>query len=148
LRLLAVARFAGRARYDDGAAMLDEVLRLASDTGEHRTLNQIECGQAVVAAVTGDEDRCRRLGERGIAIATAHDDTVAAAIAGWALRLLELGFGRYDDALIRLETVKSAGPLLPRAGRCGSHRGGSSGGSTGSGRRRAGTAGGVGGRHR
>ena len=113
LRLLAVARFAGRARYDDGAAMLDEALRLASDTGEHRTLNQIECGQAVVAAVTGDEDRCRRLGERGIAIATAHDDTVAAAIAGWALGLLELGFGRYDDALIRLETVNPRGHSFP-----------------------------------
>jgi DNA-binding CsgD family transcriptional regulator len=113
LRLLAVARFAGRARYDEGAALLDEAFRLAADTGQQRTLNHIQCGQAVVAAITGDDDRCRRLGERNIAIATAHDDTVAAAIAGWAIGLLDLGLGRYDDALARLAAINPRGHSFP-----------------------------------
>ena len=109
LRVLAVARVAGRARYDDGAAMLEEALQLAADTGQDRTVNQIHCGQVLVAAVVGDEERCRELGERSIATATAHDDTVAAAIAGWAIGLLDLGLGRYDDALTRLAAINPRG---------------------------------------
>jgi DNA-binding CsgD family transcriptional regulator len=109
LRLLSVAQMAGRAAYRDAAASLDEALRLAVDMGQERTGNQIQCGQAVLAALVGDEQRCRDLAQQCIATATAHDDNVAAAIGNWAIGLLDLGLGRYEDALTRLEAVNPRG---------------------------------------
>jgi DNA-binding CsgD family transcriptional regulator len=109
LRILAVARVAGRARYDEAETMLAEALQLAVDTGQHRTVNQIQSGQVMVAALTGDEHQCRTLAEQSIAAATAHDDNVAAAIADWSVGLLDLGSGRYEQALTRLQRIDPRG---------------------------------------
>ncbi|MFI5897775.1 response regulator transcription factor [Actinoplanes sp. NPDC051513] len=116
LQILGVAQMLGRGRHGEAAERLEEALRLAGDTGQHRVASQIRCSLAQLAAFAGDEGRCRALAENGIRSATAHDNLGVAAVGSWAIGLLDLGRGQYQDALARLETA--AAPVAAVAVLC------------------------------
>ncbi|MQY04522.1 ATP-binding protein [Actinomadura macrotermitis] len=81
-------------------AALAEAAALARDTGLVRRARRLEAVAARIAAIEGDEDRLRAL-----AAAAPASRAVDAAHA-----LLDLGAGRYDDALRRLEATGSHAP--------------------------------------
>ncbi|MFE6616233.1 ATP-binding protein [Amycolatopsis sp. NPDC057786] len=86
----------------DAAASVAEAVRISRDTGSRRRLPRLNAVVARVAAIEGDERRCRELAE------VPPDAGGAASTV--ALALLDLGLGRYESALDRLETLLR-GPL-------------------------------------
>ncbi|MFB9234234.1 LuxR C-terminal-related transcriptional regulator [Plantactinospora siamensis] len=92
--------FAGRHR--DAAVSLDEAVRVAEDGGQPLWVSQLQSVRALLAALAGDERRCRDL--VGRALAAGEPDTEAAGRpwTEWALGLLDLGYGRVEAALTRL----------------------------------------------
>ncbi|NJP95113.1 AAA family ATPase [Nonomuraea sp. FMUSA5-5] len=86
----------------DAEASIEEAVRLARDTGMHQRVPRLHSVLARVAAIEGDEQRCARL-------ASTQPD--AGGMSGLAaLCLLDLGLGRYDRVLERLEAA-ARGPL-------------------------------------
>ncbi|WP_219509086.1 ATP-binding protein [Nonomuraea ceibae] len=88
-------------RPQDAAAAAAEAVTIARDTGLLRRIDEIEVALAWIAAAEGDEARCREL------VADATDTSRVAAAC--ALSLLDLGLGRDEEALRRLEAAH-AGP--------------------------------------
>ncbi len=78
-------------RHADAAATVAEAIALARDTGRPHREGRLGAVLARVAAIEGDEPRLREL------TASAPPD-----LADGAFALLDLGLGRYDDALRRL----------------------------------------------
>ncbi|MET7464508.1 AAA family ATPase [Nonomuraea sp. NPDC005501] len=94
-------------RHRDAEASVAEAARIVRDTGLEQRLPRLNAVLAKVAAIQGDEERCARL-------ASVEPDTGGmAGIA--ALSLLDLGLGRYEAALHRLETA-TRGPLRHAGG--------------------------------
>jgi DNA-binding CsgD family transcriptional regulator len=92
-------------RHRDALASAGEALRLAQGTGHTQWTIEATAIMAYLAAVDGNEERCRRLVDAALA-APATDAAVAGTPwTGWALGLLELGRGRLDSALVQLERV-------------------------------------------
>jgi DNA-binding NarL/FixJ family response regulator len=60
---------------------------------------------AVVAAVRGEDGEARARADEVLEVATAHNLVVRGALALYALALLDLGAGRWADALERLKPV-------------------------------------------
>ncbi|KAB1916423.1 helix-turn-helix transcriptional regulator [Micromonospora sp. AMSO31t] len=93
-------------RHRDATVSLDEAVRVARDGGQPLWVSQLRAVQAVLAAVAGDEARCREL------VASALDGAAAGAEAGgrawtlWALGLLDLGHGRAESAVTRLAALQ------------------------------------------
>lgn len=85
----------------DAEATVAEAIALARDTGRPHREGRLGAVLARVAAVEGDEARLREL--------IAHAPPPAGGLADSALALLDLGLGRHDDALRRLEEI-SRGP--------------------------------------
>ncbi|GLW10441.1 transcriptional regulator [Microtetraspora sp. NBRC 13810] len=104
--------------HHDAAAAVAEALTLARDTGQSHRVGRLGAVAARIAAVHGDEDRCRELA-RGAAAglpregAAVRDEGAvgfgriaeAAAYAECALGLLDLTLGRYEQAARRLEEI-------------------------------------------
>ncbi|GAA3141427.1 LuxR family transcriptional regulator [Planomonospora alba] len=89
-------------RHRDAEACVAEAVQLARDTGMHQRVARLHAVLARVAAIEGDEERCLRL---------AGDPTDAGGVTGLvALCLLDLGMGRYERVLERLEAA-ARGPL-------------------------------------
>ncbi len=61
-----------------------------------------------LAAVGGDQQRCRRLVAAAVAEPTSRASSAGTPWAQWALGLLDLGRGRLDTALAQLETISQA----------------------------------------
>ncbi|MFC9246753.1 LuxR C-terminal-related transcriptional regulator [Streptomyces sp. NPDC057136] len=97
-------------RFRDAAAAADECRRIAGDTGQPGRIAQAEAMLAFLAAVGGDEETCRTLGERSLRTFAAESNAVAASRGEWALALLDLGLGRHEAALDRMEAA-SRGPV-------------------------------------
>ncbi|MEO3827012.1 AAA family ATPase [Actinomadura sp. B10D3] len=85
----------------DAEATVAEAIALARDTGRPHREGRLRAVLARVAAIEGDEARLREL--------VAHAPPSAGGSADGALALLDLGLGRHDDALRRLEEI-SRGP--------------------------------------
>jgi DNA-binding CsgD family transcriptional regulator len=81
-------------RHADAAAPLAEAIALARDTGRPHREGRLGAVLARVAAIEGDEPRLRAL--------TA---SAPPGLADGASALLDLGLGRYDDALRRLDEI-------------------------------------------
>ncbi|WP_024934587.1 ATP-binding protein [Actinomadura welshii] len=81
----------------DAEATVAEAIALARDTGRPHREGRLRAVLARVAAIEGDEARLREL--------IAHAPSSAGGIADSALALLDLGLGRHDDALRRLEEI-------------------------------------------
>ncbi|GAB3969884.1 LuxR family transcriptional regulator [Actinoallomurus acanthiterrae] len=91
--------------FRDAEANVAEAITIARDTGRPQRVGRLETLLARVAAIQGDEKRCRALTGDGDPLGRDLAGAEAAA-ADCALALLDLGLGRYDDALDRLEKAR------------------------------------------
>jgi DNA-binding CsgD family transcriptional regulator len=90
-------------QHRDAAASVAEASRIAADTGQQQWTSQLTSVLAYLAAIGGDERRCRELTEP--ALGGAQDPGLPRAT--WALGLLDLGLGRAGAALDRLVALAS-----------------------------------------
>ena len=81
----------------------EEGLTIAVDTGQGSVATYLRGLLAWLAALDGDDERCRAFADEAIGYADDHGTPPSAADATWALALLDLGHGRYDSALGRME---------------------------------------------
>jgi DNA-binding CsgD family transcriptional regulator len=88
-----------------------EALELARDLGQQVAVCHSGTVLAWLAAVHGEEARCRELAAEAIALAETYQLTAIGVFATWAVGLLELSLGRPDRALDRL-LDKPRGPLV------------------------------------
>ncbi|MDP4511878.1 ATP-binding protein [Nonomuraea turcica] len=89
-------------RHRDAEASVAEAVRIVRDTGLRQRVARLNAVLARVAAIEGDEERCVRL---------AGNELDTGGMTGLiALSLLDVGLGRYEAALDRLETA-TRGPL-------------------------------------
>ncbi|MEU3402690.1 AAA family ATPase [Streptomyces sp. NPDC006670] len=83
-------------RHRDAEASVAEARAVAEDCGMPQRVGRLDVALARIAAVEGDPERCR----------AAAGGTVDGGIAvACALGLLDLGLGRYEEALDRLESA-------------------------------------------
>ncbi|WAC94144.1 helix-turn-helix transcriptional regulator [Mycobacterium sp. Aquia_213] len=97
-------------RYPAAIADATEGLRLAEETSQRNPAAHLRGILAIVAAVQGREQECRD--HAGAALTQAIGQRLGphAAIASWALAVLDLGAGRPAEAFERLEASASAAP--------------------------------------
>ncbi|MEV5710842.1 helix-turn-helix transcriptional regulator [Actinoallomurus sp. NPDC052274] len=92
--------------FRDVEANVAEAITIARDTGRRQRVGRLEIVLAWVAAVQGDEERCRALTDDALGVGGRSAPGAEAAAAACARGLLDLGLGRYDDALDRLEEAR------------------------------------------
>lgn len=92
-------------RFHDAAATATEGLQLAAATGQPLQAATLNGNLAWLAAVRGEEQRCRELGTQSVRSFAQTDNPTGGTWAEWALALLDLGAGRWDASLDRLETT-------------------------------------------
>ncbi|MGW0485660.1 AAA family ATPase [Nonomuraea sp. NPDC003214] len=90
-------------RHADARATLADGLQIAADTCQRMPRIELSVTLAELAAVEGDEERCRELAAEAI----ERDLAPSAVHAVVALSLLDLGLGRHEAALDRMESVVS-----------------------------------------
>lgn len=102
----------------DAPRVLTEALSIAQDTAQPQWVNEANAITAYLAAVAGDEQRCRELADTALAEPAGHV-TSARSWARWALGMLDLGQGRLEAAAVHLETVRRERSFpTPTAPRC------------------------------
>jgi DNA-binding CsgD family transcriptional regulator len=89
-------------RHQDAVVSADEALRIARDTGQSQWISQVSAVHALLAALKGDEARCRSLVEESLGQAGPGSEAAGQPWTLWALALLDLGHGRAEAALARL----------------------------------------------
>ncbi len=94
-------------RFRAATASATEGLRLAEDTGQPVRIAGLRGVLALLAAVAGDEERCRELAGLARDNAFAEENANVSTMAEWALALLDLGLGRPAAALERFEMAAS-----------------------------------------
>ncbi|MFI1970567.1 AAA family ATPase [Streptomyces cinnamoneus] len=92
------------------AALSEEGLALARETGAGNSAAAHLANLAVCAAVRGREEDCRRYAHEALAVAIPHRLGLRAGVASYALGLLDLGLGRFDRAHERFASLVTAGP--------------------------------------
>ncbi|MEW1846096.1 AAA family ATPase [Nonomuraea angiospora] len=92
-----------RGRFMDADAGVTEAVSLATDLGQDLQVVALNAIAAWLAAVGGDEIACRSLAAGVLEHRTRHPTD--AALASWALGLLHLAGGRFDEAAARLDEV-------------------------------------------
>ncbi|WP_063780547.1 helix-turn-helix transcriptional regulator [Nonomuraea sp. SBT364] len=103
LRILAQAQVMAGLHHDAGATVA-EALTFARDTGQGHRIGGLAAITAQIAAVQGDEDRCHASArDAGASLGGFGGVAEVGASANSALGLLDLGSGRYEQALRRLE---------------------------------------------
>jgi len=90
-------------RHEEAARTVDEGLRLARDTGQQRWVDALAEPLALLAAARGDERLCRQLADEALGRASRPAWSVPWTAS--TLGLLDLGLGRAESALARLETL-------------------------------------------
>ncbi|WP_167880622.1 helix-turn-helix transcriptional regulator [Nocardioides guangzhouensis] len=88
----------------------EEGLRLARESEQQRSAGQLLAILAFVAATVGDEEECLRCADEARAIAGPRSLGLTNATVTWARSRLDLGLGRYDQAVDRLVALASAEP--------------------------------------
>ncbi|MFI7633679.1 LuxR C-terminal-related transcriptional regulator [Nonomuraea sp. NPDC049400] len=101
-------RIAGRLA--ESQAIAEEGLELAREAGYTNTVAAHLANLAVVAALRGEEEACRRYAQDALAIAIPHRVGMRAGTAAYALAMLDLGLGRYAAAHERFTAIAAAGP--------------------------------------
>ncbi|WP_280381199.1 ATP-binding protein [Nocardia wallacei] len=94
-----------RGRFRDAEAAVTEALSVSADLGQDTKTTTMSAIPAWLAAVAGDAAACRDHAETMLRHRTRHPTN--AALATWALGLLELGGGRFEAAADRLDVVCS-----------------------------------------
>lgn len=88
-------------RYPSARIAGSEALRLARETGQETGLAL--CALALVAGAQGRDDECRSHAHEAMQRARERGASLLQSQACWALGLLELGHGRFDEATRMLE---------------------------------------------
>jgi DNA-binding NarL/FixJ family response regulator len=104
--LTAVEIWAGRWR--SASANASEAMRLGREAGQHHLVMQERVLLALLAALRGAEDECRSLAAEARELASALGLGNVAAMADWALSVLELGLGQAQEALRRARDISDA----------------------------------------
>ena len=99
-----------KGRPAESAAIAEEGLALAREAGYRNSEAAHLANLAVVAALRGEEEACRRYGEQALAIAVPHRVGLRVGVAAYALALLDLGLGRFAAAHDRFMAITRAGP--------------------------------------
>jgi DNA-binding CsgD family transcriptional regulator len=89
----------------DALATVTDALRIAQDIAQSQWIEEANAITAYLAAVAGDEERCRQLAHAALTEPAGHLTSAARPWARWALGVLHLGQGRPKPALDYLETV-------------------------------------------
>lgn len=92
-------------RHRDALMSGTEAVQIARDTKEPYWVTYASGALACLAAVEGDEDRCRRHANDAMAWPGQESTAAGAMWARGALALLDLGHGRIGDAFRRLEEL-------------------------------------------
>ncbi|WP_086820642.1 LuxR family transcriptional regulator [Allokutzneria sp. NRRL B-24872] len=92
------------------AALSEEGLALAKEAGYVNCAAAHLANLAMVAAIHGREDDCRGFANEALAIAIPHRVGLRVGVANYALALLDLGAGRFQEAHDRLTAMTTAGP--------------------------------------
>jgi DNA-binding CsgD family transcriptional regulator len=92
-------------RHCDALASASEARRIAQDTGHTQWTIEATAILAYLAAVAGDEQRCRRLVDAALAGPASRAASAGTPWVPWALGLLDLNRGHLDTALVQLETI-------------------------------------------
>ncbi|MCP2300226.1 regulatory protein, luxR family [Nocardia amikacinitolerans] len=95
--------FLGRPR--EALVVATEGARIAQDIGQDHWVGQLSAMLAYLAALNGREADCRAAAEHALAERFGGADAPGAAWAHAALGLLDLGLGRVDSAMARLESL-------------------------------------------
>ncbi|KAB8185761.1 AAA family ATPase [Nonomuraea phyllanthi] len=90
-------------RHRDARDSAAEALQIALDTGQAHPTTGLRGMLAWLAAVEGDEERCRAMAEEGVRFALARGSWPVDLLATWALAMLDLTQGRDQAALDRLQ---------------------------------------------
>ena len=90
-------------RHEEALRCVTEGLRLARDTGQQRWIDALAEPIALLAAARGDEQLCHQLTAEALSRASRPAWSVPWTAS--ALGLLDLGLGRAESALARLETL-------------------------------------------
>ncbi|MEU6034453.1 AAA family ATPase [Actinomadura sp. NPDC047616] len=101
-------RIAGRLARSQ--AVSEEGLELAREAGYENTVAAHLANLAVLAALRGEEESCRRHAREALAIAVPHRVGMRAGVAAYALALLDLCLGRHAAAHDRFTAIVAAGP--------------------------------------
>lgn len=94
-----------RGRFRDAEAAVTEALSVSADLRQDTKASTMSAIPAWLAAVAGDAAACRAHAETMLRNRTRHPTN--AALATWALGLLELGGGRFEAAAEHLDAVCS-----------------------------------------
>ncbi|WP_431046238.1 helix-turn-helix transcriptional regulator [Streptomyces sp. P1-3] len=97
-------------RFALSAALSTEGLALARASGTTNSAAAHLANLAVCAAVSGREDECRDHAHQALAIAIPHRLGLRAGVASYALGVLDLGMGRFQQAHERFTALTAAGP--------------------------------------
>ncbi|MEW2353707.1 AAA family ATPase [Spirillospora sp. NPDC029432] len=97
-------------RFALSAAIAEEGLALARETGYANSPAGHLANLAAVAAVQGRREDCERYAQEALAIAIPHRIGLRAGVAAYALGLLDLGLGRFAAAHARFQGMVTAGP--------------------------------------
>ena len=89
-------------RHRDAPAVLTEALEIAQETAQPQWVSEANAITAYLAAVAGDEQRCRELADTVLAEPAGHVASAARPWARWALGMLDLGQGRLEAAAVTL----------------------------------------------
>ncbi len=89
----------------DAPAVLTEALEIAQETAQPQWVSEANAITAYLAAVAGDEQRCRELADTVLAEPAGHVTSAARPWARWALGMLDLGQGRLEAAAVHLQAV-------------------------------------------
>ncbi|MEV5892082.1 helix-turn-helix transcriptional regulator [Nonomuraea fuscirosea] len=97
-------------RFTDATATASEGLRLTAETGRPSRAGCMQGMLAWIAAAQGDAGRCAELAADSLGRYDANGIVNGLAWARWAQALLDLGQGRFAEALDRLDAAM-AGPV-------------------------------------
>ncbi|MFJ4653329.1 AAA family ATPase [Nocardia sp. NPDC088792] len=104
LHYLASAEYA-TGHHRDATVHAEEALELADSIGQHHQMDGLRSILAWGAAQAGDEQRCREFAEPTLDAALDRGELATALLSTTALALLDLGAGRYDRVLDRIESA-------------------------------------------
>ena len=93
--------------FTDARAAAEEGLRIGEDTDQDHRAAHHHAALAWVAAVQGDQEPCRRHAALALARFSRDEVPLTASWAVWALAMLDLGLGRWAEALARLEEAET-----------------------------------------
>lgn len=99
-----------RGRYATSAAVSEEGLRLGRETGQETSVCNHLANLAHLAALSGDEAACRTYADDALRRALPRRLGLPAARASLALAVLDVGLGRYGEALQAMNALAAAGP--------------------------------------